>query len=78
VSKVPVVSYQVVVNALARDGWSVIRQRGSHIRIEKRSADRSRKLVIPAHNPVKRATLANILKQAEMDVDRFISCSARC
>ena len=77
-SKVPVVSYQVVVNALVREGWSVIRQRGSHIRIEKRSADRSRKLVIPAHNPVKRATLANILKQAEMDVDRFISCSARC
>jgi len=76
--KVPVVSYEVVVHALGRDGWVVKRQRSSHIRMEKQEATAVVKIVIPAHNPIKRATLANILKQADMDLERFISCSARC
>jgi predicted RNA binding protein YcfA (HicA-like mRNA interferase family) len=32
-SKVPSLSYEQVINALRRDGWLVVRQRGSHIRL---------------------------------------------
>jgi len=30
------------------------------------------KLTVPAHRPVKRSTLAHILKQAHIDVDKFL------
>jgi len=71
VSKVPSLSYQEIINALKRDGWVVVRQRGSHIRLQKNLADKTLKLTVPAHSPVKRSTLAHILKQAEIDLDRF-------
>jgi len=37
---------------------------GSHIRLQKRIGDEVLKITVPAHNPVKRSTLAHILKQA--------------
>jgi predicted RNA binding protein YcfA (HicA-like mRNA interferase family) len=72
VSKVPDLPYTQVVRALQRDGWTVIRQRGSHLRLQKRIADELLKVTIPAHRPIKRSTLAHILKQARIDVDRFL------
>jgi len=72
VSKVPSLSYTKIVNALERDRWIVVRQRGSHIRLEKRGDDELLKLTVPAHRPVKRSTLAHILKQARIGIDRFL------
>ena len=71
-SKVPSLSYQKIIAALERDGWIVVRQRGSHIRLEKKLPDETFKITVPAHRPVKRSTLAKILKQAKIDLDRFL------
>ena len=38
-NRVPSLSYSKIIRALQRDGWTVIRQRGSHIRLQKRSGD---------------------------------------
>ena len=70
-SKVPSLPYTQIVRALQRDGWTVVRQRGSHLRLQKRTGEELLKITIPAHRPVKRSTLAHILKQARLDVDRF-------
>ncbi len=70
--KVPSLPYTKIVRALQRDGWTVVRQRGSHIRLQKRIGDELLKLTVPAHRPVKRSTLSHILKQARLKVDRFI------
>jgi predicted RNA binding protein YcfA (HicA-like mRNA interferase family) len=51
----------------------VVRQRSSHIRLQKHLGIEVMKVTIPAHRPVKRSTLARILKQAGMDLDRFLS-----
>jgi predicted RNA binding protein YcfA (HicA-like mRNA interferase family) len=72
VSKVPSLSYVEIVRALQRDGWTVVRTRGSHIRLQKHVGDEVLKITVPAHRPVKRSTLARILKQAQLDVDRFL------
>jgi predicted RNA binding protein YcfA (HicA-like mRNA interferase family) len=61
-----------IVKALQRDGWTVVRQRGSHIRLQKHVGNESLKITVPAHRPVKRSTLAHILKQARLDVERFL------
>jgi len=71
-SKVPSVPYDTVVRALRRDGWVVVRQKGSHIRLHKTTREESLKLTIPAHRPIKRSTLLHILKQARLSVDAFI------
>jgi len=72
VTRLPSVSYEQIVRAFQRDGWVVIRQRGSHIRLEKRTEDRTLKLTVPAHRPVKRSTLSHILKQANITAERFL------
>ncbi len=69
--KVPSLNYEQVVRALRRDGWVVVRQRGSHIRLQKHTVDETLKLVVPAHRPIKRSTLSHILKQARLSVDEF-------
>ncbi len=71
-SKVPSLSYQEIITALRRDGWEVVRQRGSHIRLEKTLPDETLKITVPAHRPVKRSTLSHILKQARIGVDDFL------
>ena len=70
-SKVPNLPYTRIVRALQRAGWTIVRQRGSHIRLQKRIGDEVLKVTVPAHVPVKRSTLAHILKQARIDVDQF-------
>jgi predicted RNA binding protein YcfA (HicA-like mRNA interferase family) len=50
----------------------VVRQAGSHIRLVKHTRDTTLKITVPAHKPVKRGTLAHILKQARLNVDDFL------
>jgi predicted RNA binding protein YcfA (HicA-like mRNA interferase family) len=71
VTKVPSLSYVMVVKALQRDGWTVVRQKGSHIRLQKRIGNELLKITVPAHNPIKRSTLAHILKQATTNLEHF-------
>ena len=51
----------------------IVRQRGSHIRLQKRTTDELLKLTVPAHRPIKRSTLSHILKQARLETDAFLS-----
>jgi predicted RNA binding protein YcfA (HicA-like mRNA interferase family) len=71
-TKVPSLNYNEVINALRRDGWIVVRQKGSHIRLQKRTADETLKLTLPANKPIKRSTLSHIIKQARLSVPEFL------
>jgi len=68
-TKVPSLNYIQVIRALRRAGWVVVRQRGSHIRLQKHTKEETLKLIVPAHRPIKRSTLSHILKQAKLSVD---------
>ena len=71
-SKVPNLNYEKIIHAFERDGWRIIRQRGSHIRLRKLIDGKKHIVIVPAHKPVKRCTLARILKQAHIDLDKFL------
>lgn len=71
-TKVPSCNYEKVVKALNREGWVVVRQKGSHIRLQKHTGTEVLKLTVPAHQPIKRSTLSHILKQARLSVDSFL------
>lgn len=72
-TKVPSVNYPAVVSAFQRAGWIVVRQKGSHIRVERVTGTGTLKATIPAHKPIKRSTLAKLLKDAEMTVEEFLA-----
>jgi len=70
-TKIPSLPYDQVIKALQRGGWVVVRQKGSHVRIQKHTPMETLKLTIPAHRPIKRSTLSPILKQAKLTVEEF-------
>ena len=74
-SKVPSLNYDRVLRALRRDGWVIVRQKGSHIRMQKSTLNDTLKITIPAHSPIKRSTLSHILKQARLTLDEFLKLS---
>lgn len=63
----PVVSGTGLVKALEKDGWAVVRQRGSHVRLKK--SGRRMALVVPLHRELRKGTLAGILRDADLDSD---------
>lgn len=66
--KFPVVSAAEAVRAFERLGFTVVRQRGSHIVLRKESSG----CVVPNHQELKIGTLSGILKQAGVSPDEFI------
>jgi predicted RNA binding protein YcfA (HicA-like mRNA interferase family) len=68
-TKVFSLDHEKLINALRRDGWVVVRQKGSHIRLHKRTPTEILKLTVPAHRPIKRSTLSHILKHARLSVE---------
>ena len=73
-TKVPSLNYDKVVNALQRAGFVVVRQKGSHIRLQKRLSDgKFLKLTVPAHKPILRTTLSHIIKQSHLEIDEFLN-----
>jgi len=70
-TEIPELPYTAIIRALQRDGWVVVRQKGSHIRIQKHNDKRILKITVPAHKPVKRSTLSHILNQAAKKLPHF-------
>ncbi len=60
--RLPVVSGDALVRVLARQGWEVVRQRGSHVVL--RHAASSNPLVVPLHRQLERGTLLGIRRDA--------------
>jgi predicted RNA binding protein YcfA (HicA-like mRNA interferase family) len=67
--KLPVISGMETIKALQTLGFSVARQRGSHVVLRKGASG----CVVPNHHELKTGTLAGILKQAGISPDDFIA-----
>jgi predicted RNA binding protein YcfA (HicA-like mRNA interferase family) len=65
----PVLSGERLVKALERAGWTVARQRGSHVRMK--HPERRVALTVPLHRELKRGTLSGILNDAGLDADQL-------
>jgi predicted RNA binding protein YcfA (HicA-like mRNA interferase family) len=63
----PVVSGSQLIKVLRKDGWEVVRQRGSHVRLKK--SGRRNALVVPLHKQIKRGTLGGILRDADLNAE---------
>ena len=70
--KLPPVSGEETISALKRPGFSQIRQRGSHVVLQKRLPDRNVGCVVPLHKELAIGTLRGILRQAEVTSEEFM------
>lgn len=67
-SKLFIVSGKEVIKALAKIGYYVRGQTGSHIHLRN---PEKQALTIPNHNEIARGTLRTIIKQAGLTVEEF-------
>lgn len=69
-SRLPRISGRECVRTLAKVGFYIKRQHGSHIIL--RRDNPFAQVVVPDHKELDKGTLRSIIKQAELDVNRFI------
>lgn len=69
--KIPLISGIEVIKRLKRAGFIAIRQKGSHVRLEKYVEGKMIKLTVPLHNEMKKGTLHQILKEACLTLQEF-------
>ena len=62
------VNADVLIAFLQRHGYTVVRQTGSHIRMEATRNENVHGITVPNHKPIKIGTLSQIMK----DVSSFI------
>ena len=65
----PVLSGREVVSVFAKFGWSVARQRGSHIILIK--PDHMATLSVPDHKEIARGTLRSLVRASGLTVEAF-------
>jgi predicted RNA binding protein YcfA (HicA-like mRNA interferase family) len=70
--KLPSVSGLRVIKALKRAGFVELRQKGSHVSLEKRIGDKIWKTVVPMHSEVAKGTLSDIFKQSGLTLEEFL------
>jgi predicted RNA binding protein YcfA (HicA-like mRNA interferase family) len=69
-ASLPVLSGQEVVRIFETFGWTVARQKSSHIIMTKQGENVT--LSIPNHNEVARGTLRSLIRSANLTVDEFV------
>ena len=70
--KLPLISSDKVLKILSKKGFSITRQRGSHISLHKKENGKTLLVVVPRRNKIKRGTLISILKQANLTREEFL------
>lgn len=69
--KLPIISGREVVKIFERNGWEVVRQRGSHIILTKEGHIAT--LSVPDHREIARGTLKSLMMRAGISVEEFLS-----
>jgi predicted RNA binding protein YcfA (HicA-like mRNA interferase family) len=72
-SKLPVVSGKELVKALEKAGFVVLRQKGSHVSMEKRDEHGYWRTIVPLHREVRPGTLQDILKQTGLTREKLVA-----
>lgn len=70
--KLPSVSGERLVRALKRAGFVELRQKGSHVSLERMVGEQVFRTVVPIHSELAKGTLSDILKQCGLKVDELI------
>lgn len=70
--KLPILSGRDVIKILSKQGFTVARQKGSHIILVKESKDGKKGVVVPNHKEIDKGTLLEIIRQNGMTKEGFL------
>ena len=70
--KLPQISGKEVIKILCKKGFVVVRQKGSHVRLERNTEKGTIKLTVPLHPHLKRGTLHQIVKDSGLSENDFV------
>ncbi|ATZ61071.2 MAG: type II toxin-antitoxin system HicA family toxin [Methanosarcinales archaeon Met12] len=71
-TKLPVISGEEAIKVLNKAGFVFVRQKGSHVRMKRVTAERAINVTIPLHDVLDRGTLRSIIKAANLTVEGFV------
>lgn len=71
-TKLPVLSAREVVNGLNKQGFQVVSQKGSHIKMKKITSRETRVVIIPDYYEIPVGTLKSIIRQSGLTPEEFI------
>jgi predicted RNA binding protein YcfA (HicA-like mRNA interferase family) len=72
-SKLPFISGKELVNALEKSGFAFVRQKGSHVSLQKITTERAFRTIVPLHNKLAKGTLLDILHQTGLSKEELIN-----
>jgi predicted RNA binding protein YcfA (HicA-like mRNA interferase family) len=64
-------SARVILSALRKNNFMIISQRGSHIKLSKKSEDKTYVVIVPNHKEIAVGTFQSILRQAGLTKEEF-------
>jgi len=71
-SKLPEISGKELVNTLEKAGFVVVRQKGSHVSLQKITIGETYRTVVPLHTRLAKGTLLDILHQTGLSKEELI------
>ena len=71
--KLPIVSGQDLLKFLTKQGFTISRQKGSHVIIKKITLNKVLTSVVPLHDALDPGTLQGILQQCEISREEFLT-----
>ncbi len=74
-ASLPTLSGRGVVEAFARDGWQMARQRGSHMILVKDAHMAT--LSVPDHREVAKGTLRSLIRSSGLTVEEFAGLAGK-
>jgi len=69
--RLPQISGKELIKILNKFGFKIVRQRGSHVRLENKTDNELIKITIPMHSMLKRGTLSRIIKDSKISEEEF-------
>lgn len=69
--KLPIISGLDVIKRLKRAGFIAVRQKGSHVRLERFDDEKTIKITVPLHPEIKKGTLNRIIKDSGLTSEEF-------
>lgn len=71
--KLPVLSGRELIKVLAKVGFEPRRRKGSHVILVKETKEGKIAVVVPDHREIDKGTLVEIIRQAGLKRDEFLS-----
>jgi predicted RNA binding protein YcfA (HicA-like mRNA interferase family) len=71
--KLPVISGADLIRVLAKFGYAVVRQKGSHVRLRHANDPQRVPVIVPLHPELAFGTLRRILRDAAVSVDELLA-----